>query len=335
MLYITTRNHDDVFTAHHALKRDRCECGGLYVPFTLNQYSSDELIGLKDKSFGQCIADVLNLFFSARLDGLDVDFCIGKNTSKLVPISHKIVIAENWHNSHWNVSYVVNKLCARIQDQQILDGMPSNWVQVAVRIALLFALYGEMVRSNYIEPGQVMDVAVTAGDFSAPMAVWYARNMGLPVCNIICGCNDDDSLWDLLHNRQLRTDCATPSNLERLIFATFGASETERYCSACSSSRTYELDEEQFEILRKGMFAAVVSEKRTDSVMRNVHRSASYLLTPNAAIAYGGLQDYRASTGEGRIALILTEEGPVCDYAAVAKATGLSELDIKEKYGAV
>lgn len=335
MLYVTTRNHDDVFTAHHALKRDRCECGGLYVPFALNQYSSDELIELKDKSFGQCIADVLNLFFSARLDGLDVDFCIGKNTSKLVPISHKIVIAENWHNSHWNFSYIVNKLCARIQDQQILDGIPSNWVQVAVRIALLFALYGEMIRGNFIEPGQIMDVAVTAGDFSAPMAVWYARKMGLPVCNIICGCNDNDSLWDLLHNRQLRTDYAMPSNLERLIFATLGASETERYCNACSSSRTYEPDEEQYEVLRKGMFAAVVSEKRTDSVMRNLHRSTSYLLTSNAAIAFGGLQDYRASTGEGRIALILTEEGPVCDSAAVARATGLSELDIKEKYGAV
>lgn len=335
MLYVTTRNKADVFTAYHTLKKDTCEDGGLYVPFQLKSFTSDEIADLKNKSFGQCVAEVLNLFFSARLDSYAVDFCIGKNASKLVPMSHKIVIAENWHNPQWSFSRIVQKLSDRILDQEMPGATPTNWTQIAVRIAVLFGLYGEMLRSGYTDIEKKIDVVVTTGDFAAPMAVWYARKMGLPVGNIICGCNDSDALWNLLFLRQLHTGSSVPANLERFIYETLGLDEAAVFCSKSAQGRIYEPSEDRFDALRNGFYAAVISEKRTDNVIRNVFRASSYLLSSHSAAAYGGLQDYRASTGEGNLALILTEQSPVSDWKAVSRATGLSEWDIKDKFGSV
>lgn len=335
MLYLSTRNKNDVFTAYHTMKKDYCENGGLYVPFSLNTFTEEEIDSFKDKSFGQSIAEILNLFFSARIGGLDVDFCVGKNIVQLKQVNHRIVIAEAWHNSNWDFQQIVNRLSARILEAHSDSSAPSNWMHIAVRISVLFAIYGELLRSGVVESGKTFDICLNADDFSAPMAAWYARKMGLPLNNIVCGCNGDDSLWELIHIGQLHTDPSSAKNLERLIYSSLGSEETEKYLAKCQSSRIYEPDEEKFAILRKGMYAAVVSNKRTEDVIRNVFRSSSYVLSPCSAAAYGGLQDYRASTGEGRTALLFTERSPVCACADVAKITGLSQQNIKENYGSL
>lgn len=333
MLYVTTRNAHDVFTANHTLINDRCSQAGLYVPYSLTTFSPEEIIALRDKSFAQCAADILNIFFSGKLGELDFDFCVGKSSSKMLSMNHKIVVAENWHNSVRDFSYNVNKLYGRIREELDSVETPSNWMQVAVRVAYLFGHYSQMLQHGYVVADSFFDVAVSADDFSAPMAAWYARKMGLPIGNIICGCKNDDSLWELLHHRQMHVGDRSCSNIERLIWETMGQEETKAFCDA--SCQIYEPDEEKYDLLRNGMFAAVVSDSRVSSVIRNVYRSSGYLLSVNSAVAYAGLQDFRASSGEGRTTLILSEQCPVCDCATVSAATGVSELDIKLQFGSV
>lgn len=333
MLYVTTRNARDVFTANHALIQDRCSKGGLYVPYSLTAFSPAKISELKNSSFVQCIADVLNIFFSVKLGELDVEFCIGKTSSKLIPMNHKIIIAENWHNSTRDFSYIVEKLYGRIRDDLNFAEKPSNWMHIAVRIANLFGNYSQMLQFGYLEPDAIFDVAVSADEFAAPMAAWYAKKMGLPIGNIICGCRNNDSLWELLHHRQMHLCDHTYSDVERLIWETMGSDEAQAFYDA--NSQIYEPDEEKCDQLRSGMFAAVVSDNRVSSVIRNVYRANGYLLSINSAVAYGGLQDFRASSGEGRTTLILSEQCPVCDCVAVSSATGVSELDIKLQFGSV
>ena len=62
MLYVTTRTNNDAFTAARAMNMDRGADGGLFVPFHLNTFSRQEIAALADKSFGQNVADILNLF---------------------------------------------------------------------------------------------------------------------------------------------------------------------------------------------------------------------------------------------------------------------------------
>ncbi len=327
MLYATTRNKSDVETAYKTVHLDCASDGGLFTPFRLEAFDKAVIEALKGRSFGQNMAQILNFFFSCGLTGWDLEFAIGRSPVQLHTITHRILIAESWHNSQWKFDHVVQL----ISDRLCREGeRPTNWVCIAVRIAALFATYGQLLSAGQIAQGEVLDVAVTTGDFSVPMAAWYARKMGLPIGNIVCGCNANGGVWDLLHHGQMATggiavktvtrdaDVVVPRNLERLVFETLGREEARRFLACCQTGGLYELNPLQLEQLRKGMFAAVSSDSRVETIIHSVCRTSNYIFSPYSALAYGSLLDYRAKTGESRNALLLAERSPTCDVERVA-----------------
>lgn len=343
MLYVTTRGKTDVYTAYRTLGQNRGEDGGFFVPYQMPKMDRDQIQRMQERTFGQNVADVLNLLFNARLDGWDVDFCIGRYPTKLVAMSHRIVFAEVWHNPDLNISRLVRNLSSRIRGTEDTVGDPTNWAQIAVRIAILFGVFGELQRVHLIEPDQSMDVAVSSGDFTGPMAVWYAREIGLPIANIICGCNDNGGIWDLLHHGELHTDAVAektltpagdhtvPPDLERLIYGTLGAAETEKFLRACEAGRTYRPPELMFENLRRGMYAGVVSDNRMESIIRSFYNTSTYMMDPYSALAYCSLQDYRTRYAETRTALVLSDQSPVHAAPIVARALGISTEELSDR----
>lgn len=341
MLYVTTRSQHDHFPALRTLGQNRGPDGGLYVPFRLPWFDRDAVEALKEKNFGVCMAEILNLLFSPRTDGVDVNFTIGRSPVKLRSMSHRIVVAEAWHNPNWDFSWMVQALAQRIKSEVQASNDATEWAWIAVRIGTLFGVFAELERNGMADWEHPMDVAVTSGDFSGPMAAWYAREMGLPIGTIICGCNENGAPWDLLHRGELRTnetavttetvqgDWAVPRGLERLIHGRLGTEEVQNYCQICYRGGIYAPNPAQTEVLRQGMFAAVISQRRMERVISSVYRTNRYVLSPYSALAYAGLQDYRATAGEGRLALLLTEQSPACCAESVAKALGITVKALK------
>lgn len=332
MLYVTTRNKFDTYTVHRANQSDRGPDGGLYLPFRMPRLDGEDLLALGKMTYCQRIARILNLLFSAQLTDWDVELCGGKNPAQLFPMSHRILVAETWHNHDMDFAGLANSLAARICGYEDKDHKPTSWVEIAIRMAMLFAVYGELIAREIIRPDNCLDIAVASGDFAAPMAVWYAREMGLPVGNIICA-DADDSVWNLLHQGQLRTDGKQPENLERLIFATQGVEENLRYCEICESGRLYTVLPGAVERLRKGMYAAVTSQERLRALIPSVYRTAGYIMESQTAMAYGGLQDYRANTGENRLALLISDRSALCDSKNVAQSMEMSEQELRKILG--
>lgn len=342
MLYLSTRNRNDTQTAHKAIHNAFCADGGLFVPFRMPEYSAEEIAALGCKSFSQNMADILNLFFSAGLSGWDVEFLIGRNCVKLTSMSHRILVGELWHNTNWNFDYLVQTLSDRMKKSDV-GSAPTPWVQIAVRIAAVFGLYGILLADHIIEDNEKIDVAVPTGDFSAPMAVWYARKMGLPVGNIICGCNENGAFWDLVNLGELPTgntvistttplcDMAVPAGIERLVFDRLSQDEARRFAETMEKGRTYFPPEEAEISWNDGMFAAVISAARVASVIHNVYRNTDQIIGPYDALAYGSLLDYRAKTGQGGIAVLLSERSPVCDDAVVASALRIDIAEFKHR----
>lgn len=330
MLYAATRNKSSVETAYKTVHLDCAGDGGLFTPFRMPVFERQEILQLRSRTFGQNMAHVLNFFFSANLTGWDIEFAVGRNPVQISTIPHRIFIAESWHNSQWKFDHVVQLLSDRLRGDTGGE-VPTNWVRIAVRIAALFASYGQLLAAEQVEEGDVIDVAVTTGDFSAPMAAWYSRRMGLPVGNILCGCNANGGVWDLLNHGEMSTgsiavrtvtpdaDVAVPRNLERLVFESLGMEENLRYLDCCRTGGVYTLNELQLEQLREGLFAAVISDSRVESIIHSVCRTNNYVFSPYAALAYGCLLDYRAKTGESRNVLLLAERSPTCDVERVAK----------------
>ena len=326
MLYVTTRDDKDAYTAYRTLSNSCGSDGGLFVPFQHVNFTDDQIMELSEKSFCKTVAELLNLFFSSRLDASDIECCIGRHPVNLVPMSHRIVVCEVWNNPDWDFSRFVRNLHGRLLGSGDVNGHPTGWTWIAVRIAVLFGIFGQLLRSGSVSITNPIDLAVSCGDFTAPMAAWYARDMGLPIGTICFACGDNNPLWDLLYHGQLypTEKDAFAADLERLIYHTLGRDEAHRYAACLVNKQLFAVNEGQMTQMCQGLFCAIVSEKRTISLVRSIYRTNTYMLSPNSAQAFGGLQDYRATTNETGPALILTEKGPMTAINQVSLATGIS-----------
>lgn len=337
MLYVTTRNNQDAYTSNRALCENRGPDGGMYVPFKMPAFSPAEIDALGEKAFGQRVADILNLLFGTRLTGWDVDFCIGRSATRLIPMSHRIAIGETFHNPQLDFSWTVKSVFDHIRGTDGGKEIPSEWTILAVRAAVLFGMVGELMKTGDASRADPVDVALVGGNFSAPMAAWYAKQWGLPIANIVVCCNENNTPWDLVHRGQIRTDrvavrTATPNAdqtlpacLERLVFALGGQGETARYLETCRRGGLYILPDLAASKLRENMYVSVVSERRMASTIPNVYNTNGRIFGPYTAMSYSGLMDYRAATGENRTALVLAEKGPERDLDTVARAMSLEK----------
>jgi threonine synthase len=277
------------------------------------------------KTFGQIIAEILNAFFSSRLTGWDVDFCIGRNCLKCVTIHHKTIIAELWHNPLSSYEYIVNSLYDSIAAQKGITGRASEWFKIAVRIAVLFGIYGEMCKQQFICENESLDIAVPVTDLSAPIAAYYARYMGLPLQKIICADRDNSGIWDLIQRGMLNpasVDDHVLTGVERLIQATLGFDSAQLFRMKCQKKQVYNVSDQQ-EQISSAFFCSVIGNDRVPSVINSIFRSNSYIVDPDVALCHGSLQDYRAKTGNSRTTLIFAEKSPIVSAERISSAIGV------------
>lgn len=305
MLYVTTRDDKDAYTAHRTLHSDFAPDGGQFIPFKLPAFTEEDIKRFADGNFGQNVAEILNLFFSVKLNGPEIELSIGRNPVKLVPLSQKITVAEIWHNPISKFQYTVQILYKKITADQ--GEKPTLWFETVVRIAFLFGIFGEMHSGNAVSS---LDVAISAADASVVNAVWMAKKMGLPLDMMIIACDEGSAVWDVLR-RGVCTNGATESEskiVEQVIYHGFGPDEVKKYLLSRSVGTVYSAEEERLSEVRNYTFVAAVSRSRLDTVASSVMRTDSYRINDDTAAAFGGLQDYRASTRENRMTLILVED---------------------------
>lgn len=341
MLYVTTRNNRDVHTAHHAIGENRGSDGGLYIPFRDPMFTVEEIDHFSRMRFNECVANVLNTLFQTSVTGWDVDFCVGRNPVRLDKLSQKILLGECWHTPGGTFREMTQALSGLI-NPEYKDAPYGAWVEIALRIAVLFGIYGELYRSGMASAEKPFDVSVVAGDFSAPISAWYARKWGLPVGNIVCCCNENGNLWNLVCHGQLRTDgvavptetpeadIVVPEHLERLVFAACGEETVERYLQSVRTGSTWYLEEPQLSEFRRGLHVTVVGSHRMKDTVVSFFGTNRAVLSPYAALACAGLQDYRSRAGENRWGLVLSERSPECDAEVVAGALGIPVEKVKK-----
>jgi len=343
VLYKTTRNNSDTFTAQRVLTMKRGPDGGLFVPFRIPKFSPAEINEFGKMNFNFRLAEILNLLFGTRLTAYDIDLAVGRSTVRLQQWGQRLILAECWHNPQWQFSGMVSDLSGLLVSEQNASLDPEGWAETGIRIALLFGIFGELIREELASYEKPVDISVISGNFSGPMAAWYARTMGLPIGNIVCCCNENGNLWDFICHGQLRTDSialrtvvpeadvVVPDGLEHLIAAYAGTEEVMRYVEMVRQGSTYYVDEGLLGRLRQGIYVTVSSERRILSTISSCLSTHGGLIAASSALAYAGLQDYRARTGTSRPAVILTEKSPRLDAELSARILGISEQEL-EKY---
>lgn len=331
MLYVTTRNTGDAFTTHRVLTNNFGSDGGCFVPFRMPVFDAEQLTQLKDKTFNQTVAEILNSFYSLQLSGWDLDFGVGRNLVRISTMNHRIVVAELWHNLADNYTYVEELLMKKIATT---TDHPAAWPRLSVKIAVLFGVYGQMLHDGLLNPGDIFDFSVGNDDFVTPMAAMYCRNMGMPVNTIVCTCDESRSLWDFINRGAVNTasiDTRLQAGLERLLHCTLGCGAAGAFAAACAAGAFYSVSEEELPQMNASLFCSVAGKDRGQTVINSLYRTNAYIIDNDAALCYGGLQDYRAKVGDSQLTVILAEKTPLSCVDEISAATGLNAGAIKKQ----
>lgn len=343
MLYLTTRTPNDTYTPARTLSDDRGPDGGFFVPMRLPVLDKQQLLEISKKSFSQNVADIVNLCFGTDLDSWSIEFAIGRYPVKTVLVGTREMVAEVWHNPLWRFERLVRGVEKAIRQSDEVRDISSDWLMTASRMAVLFGIFGELMEQGKVTAEEPVDIAYPCGNFSGPMAAWYAKQMGLPIGTILCCCNDNNGVWNLLHKGQIRTeaqpiatatpqcDTVVPQGLERLIHATLGAGYANDFAQSCSNGATFYLEPEQQKKLREGMYVPVTGNKRLESAVKSLYQSCGYPADVYTALCYSGMLDYRSVTGEGRAVLIMSEESPIYSMPYLAKCLRTTPNELKSR----
>lgn len=344
MFFVTTRVRSDTFDPNDVLNQDRGPENGFFVPRNLPMIPSMDLRAMGKKRFSENVADVVNLLFDTQLDGWSVEFAIGRYPVKLMNTGNRTVTAEMWHNPAWRFERLARGIEKAIRQSDQICMIPTDWLMTAARIGVLFGIFGALMEAGMASLDNPMDVVVPAGDFAAPMACWYGKKMGLPIQNILCCCNENTGVWNLIHKGELRTDTAkvdtdtplcdhaVPDGLERLVFETLGFETTLDYLETVRRGSTFYLEPDELQKLRDGLFAAVVSSRQMRAAVISLYSSYGYLPDPYTALCYGGIGPYRSKSGESRTALILSEESPRHHIGLLADILGTTTGELKKVF---
>lgn len=335
MLYKTTREEGEHFPAQQVLTEDRGPDGGLFLPFQMPHYTREDLLELGKLPFTARITQMLNSLCDTDLTQWDVDFCVERRPVRLVGLPQKIQLAQCWHNIQGSMEHLVRTLASRVRRDGRAES--TDWLQIAVRISVLFALLTEPEISRL---GPV-DVAFPAGQLYGPVSAVYAHSWGLPIGNILLCCNENGQLWELFHRGQLRTDAVSvatqtpdadvtlPVGLERLLYEAAGAREVARFLDCCRQGGVYAPGDEVLDQLRHGMFVSVVGAQRMEDTISGIWSMAGIVLSPYDALCHAGISDYRAKTGRNHPAVLFSEKSPLRDRLVTAAALGLPAEDLE------
>lgn len=307
MLYLSTRNKADSFTAHKVLRSIAAPDGGTFMPMRIPVQSEIALAAFERMSFGETASVIFNLFFGTKLSGWDVDFAVGRQAVDMVSGGYKVSLAESWHNPSGTHDYLVQRLYGLVIGEKNTLQKPNSWFRTVVDIAILFAIYGKYCRQEVYE----FDVAVETGDLQLLLAIRCAQKMGLPIKKIILGSLDGDGLWEFFSYGDYQTNRKEQlSGLEALLWMEFGYTEVSVYFDAMQNKRNYKLMELRLEQLRKGLFTTVVGDNRVKNVIDSTMRTNNYQMEQSTARAFAALQDYRAKTGENKNTLLFARNIP-------------------------
>ena len=301
MLYLTTRNKADSFTAYKVLRSASAPDGGQFLPMQIPVLTDIQLAALEQMTFGETTAFMLNLFFGTQLTGWDVDFAIGRQAMSLADAGHRVSVAETWHNPAGSHNYMVNRLYTLALGESAGTRMPSLWFYTVIDIAVLFAAHSKYCRMDIYQ----FDLALQTGDLQLLLALRYAQKMGLPTGKILLGCQEGDGLWEFISYGDYSTSRNNlPSGMEALLWLEFGSAITAEYLKAVEKRGIYKLPIMQLDQLRDGVFVAVVGDGRAKDVASGVLRTTGYKMDQSTARAFGAMQDYRSKFGDKRDTLL-------------------------------
>ncbi len=239
----------------------------------------------------------------------------GRNT-------HVVAINGNFDDAQGAVKEVFTNKAFRnllnLEGKSFSSANSINIGRLIPQIVYYFYAYIEMVKSKKIGYGEKIKIVVPTGNFGNILAAYYAKEMGLPVEELICASNENNILTDFIntgvydtHREFLKTispsmDILVSSNLERFIFEIIDRDDEKmgQLMNQLKEKGKFVLDEKYLNRIKKLMTGDFATEDETGNTIKTCYDQTGYLLDPHTAVAY------KVANGEEGNLLIASTASP-------------------------
>ncbi len=185
-----------------------------------------------------------------------------------------------------------------------------NWARIMAQIVYYFSS-----ALSLGAPHRAVSFSVPTGNFGDIYAGWLARNMGLPIEQLVIATNRNDILHrfmcqnryekhELIHSLSPSMDIMISSNFERALFDLYQrdgsavAELMERF-----NHQTVAVPDAVFQRARAVFDSFAVDDQRTLEVIRQVYESNEYLLDPHSAIGVEAARRCRRNSSTPMVTL--------------------------------
>jgi threonine synthase len=176
-----------------------------------------------------------------------------------------------------------------------------NWARIMAQIVYYFHAALQLGG-----PARSIAFSVPTGNFGDIFAGYLARNMGLPISQLIVATNRNDILHRFMSGNQYAKDTLHPtlspsmdimvsSNFERLLFDMHGrnGSAVAELMSTFKQTSSFSVADDRWTETRKLFDSLAVNDEETCATIASVYAECGELLDPHTAIGVKAARDCR------------------------------------------
>lgn len=260
----------------------------------------------------------------------------GKNT-------HVVAIRGNFDDAQTGVKQIFNdkELAEELEREgfQFSSANSINIGRLVPQVVYYVYAYASLVRMGKLKDGERMNVVVPTGNFGNILAAYYAKNMGLPIGELICASNDNKVLYDFFRtgnydrNREFilttspSMDILISSNLERLIYKIAGSEEKNKaFMESLSDNGAYEITDEMKAEL-KDFYGNYATEEEAAASIRKFYEDTGYVIDTHTAVAAAVYDKYKIETKDLTTTVIVSTASPYKFARSVLHAIDAERFD--------
>ena len=238
-----------------------------------------------------------------------------------------IAIDGNFDDAQTTVKQMFNDEALREKmfenNKQFSSANSMNIGRLIPQISYYVYAYAQLVKSGAIKNGDQINFTVPTGNFGNILAAYYAKQIGLPINQLICASNENNVLTDFFKtgtydkNRDFfvtsspSMDILVSSNLERLIYHLTGNSDvlTSELMQLLNEDGEYRITDDMFKQLGD-FYADFADEAEIASEISETFETDHYVEDPHTAVASAVYKKYTLATGDQTPTVVVSTASP-------------------------
>jgi len=245
---------------------------------------------------------------------------------------HNIAVRGNFDDCQRMVKAAFGDQSFLPADRQLVAVNSINWARIMAQIVYYF--YAAL---NVGGPLRPVSFSVPTGNFGDIYAGYLARQMGLPVRQLIVATNRNDilhrlisnneySLGNLEHTLSPSMDIMVSSNFERYLFDLFDrdAEAVSRFVTTLGSE-PQTLEPDRWQKARDLFSSLSVDDQTTCDVIASVYRDTEFLIDPHTAI---GVKAARECNQDVSVPMITLATAHPVKFADAVEKAGLQSPEL-------